>query len=1303
MRVYASAEMTLTDTNDGISVTGIDRYYMASSSSSGITVDSQGWKPDPQETNPISRYHWSYEVVNYSSGSPVPTKPAIIGVYGDSAKMLYLSATAESMTFDADGTPNPSSQVITLTANLQNVSGNASFVATAYNGSTVVSDVVLSGAGNTRTFNQAQFPASANRVQVRATLGNLVDTVTIVKLSNGSMGQNAVVGLLTNESITLPANKDGLVPASSFTGAKGIFDVYDGITKKTDSNDVKYSVVSQSNITVSIDATGAYAVTEMPTGTAVLNGFATLSAIYNGVTIEKQLNVSKSVAGATGATGATGAQGASATSYWITASNNIIGKSQTGVINPTTITFKGFSKTGTANPVAYSGRFIIQTSTNGTTYDNKYVSSANQSSYTYTIPSDSLFVKCLFYMAGGTTVLLDEQTVPIVESAEGIQIGGVNLLRALNSNNYSGIWKVNEDGVVVRGFDGAGATLSALYKAKTSSGDHTFSYAMKEGSSHRVLIHIYDENENVIENKSISGWTWNIYYKGYFRQVNNGGSAVFNAPSETRYITGVIVPPWDIPIVDYTLLWMKLEKGNKPTAWTPAPEDARTYKAWANSADGTADFTRVYPNENLLLESNQLITTSAYGMKDYPLAGTLTATDDVVITIKGSLGADRAGFRGYNSGGSTALAGVLSPIGDGVYQTKGKWNPVGGNSFLRIYQLNSTGTSSSTIEWIKLERGTTPTIYTTNPKDSLSGSVPKYIGMSPLDSNKPEDYAWMINPEWAEAKSDEGLNGKEGAILKQPNAPTNPAVGLIWVDTTSVPNVPKRWTGTEWVKLTATEASEIGAFTESEGTELVERMNTAENIITADSITSTVLSSEDFTTLFDGKANAEDLEGMATISGVDDLLQTWSAQMKSDLGDTYNPLFTRYTELKETIDKFDFKISQAGGINMLQNSLGFSGLDFWEDTTAPGINILEGSYGDMREVTVQGWGDYRDPLIRNGNSLLGDYIQIGKTYTLSVRLATGAYSARCFIRMPKEGEPYRDFRGNDIPPNSTGISKVTFTVPEDALSAYVFSIRLDLSTTPAHTMSHGGFKLEEGSVATAWTPAPLEAPGFTGGGLTTTTQDNALASLGFGSGFVNQASGAKAIQRVELPSAGMYTLSFYMKKVTTNGESVLPVGTGGIELYLGGEKHIFIGAEKGVEVESFEKYSYTFTTELLDLEVHMVATDNEDTEVTISGIMLNIGDLALLWQPYPSEIYNTNVLVDINGITVKNNQTDGYTIITPKEFSGYANVDGNMRRIFTLNGATTEVEELEIRSKLKMGVLTVIPVTTTKNKGWAFI
>ena len=139
----------------------------------------------------------------------------------------------------------------------------------------------------------------------------------------------------------------------------------------------------------------------------------------------------------------------------------------------------------------------------------------------------------------------------------------------------------------------------------------------------------------------------------------------------------------------------------------------------------------------------------------------MTATDDVVITLKGVLGTDREKFHVYNSSGAGANSiGSLTPLGNGIYQYNRKWNPNGGNSFLEIYQVNSTATSASTIEWIKLERGTAPTIYTTNPSDSLTGSVPKYVGFSPLDSNKPSDYEWIINPEYTKALSDESLTNK---------------------------------------------------------------------------------------------------------------------------------------------------------------------------------------------------------------------------------------------------------------------------------------------------------------------------------------------------------------------------------------------------------------------------------------------------------------------------------------------------------------------------------------------------------------
>ncbi|TFI12031.1 collagen-like protein, partial [Thiopseudomonas sp. 4R-3cl] len=228
--------------------------------------------------------------------------PSIIGVYGDSAKLLYLSTTGESMTFNADGTPNPSNQTITLTANLQNVLGNVTFVATAYNGPTVVSNIALSGTGNTRTFNQAQFPASADRIQVRATLGNLVDTVTIVKLRNGGNGQDAIVGYLTNESVTLSANNSGVV--SSFTNATGTFKVFEGLTDRTTTSSFK--VKSQSGATATISSSGIYTVSAMSADTATV----VFEATYNGVKIDQTLSLAKSKEGATGPQGPQGPKGA---------------------------------------------------------------------------------------------------------------------------------------------------------------------------------------------------------------------------------------------------------------------------------------------------------------------------------------------------------------------------------------------------------------------------------------------------------------------------------------------------------------------------------------------------------------------------------------------------------------------------------------------------------------------------------------------------------------------------------------------------------------------------------------------------------------------------------------------------------------------------------------------------------------------------------------------------------------------------------------------------------------------------------
>lgn len=71
---------------------------------------------------------------------------------------------------------------------------------------------------------------------------------------------------------------------------------------------------------------------------------------------------------------------------------------------------------------------------------------------------------------------------------------------------------------------------------------------------------------------------------------------------------------------------------------------------------------------------------------------------------------------------------------------------------------------------------------------------------------------------------------KEGVVYKQTTAPTH-QTGRLWIDTSEMPNILYRSDGTAWIKASPTEASEVGAFRQSDGSALLSRMSTAETAI----------------------------------------------------------------------------------------------------------------------------------------------------------------------------------------------------------------------------------------------------------------------------------------------------------------------------------------------------------------------------------------------------------------------------------------------------------------------------------------
>ena len=59
--------------------------------------------------------------------------------------------------------------------------------------------------------------------------------------------------------------------------------------------------------------------------------------------------------------------------------------------------------------------------------------------------------------------------------------------------------------------------------------------------------------------------------------------------------------------------------------------------------------------------------------------------------------------------------------------------------------------------------------------------------------------------------------------------------------------------------------------------------------------------------------------------------------------------------------------------------------------------------------------------------------------------------------------------------------------------------------------------------------------------------------------------------------------------------------------------------------------------------------------------------------------------------------------MSPLEFSGYANINGVVTKIFTLNNDTTEVEKLKSRKEINMFPLKIVPITEGAKQGWAFV
>lgn len=237
--------------------------------------------------------------------------------------------------------------------------------------------------------------------------------------------------------------------------------------------------------------------------------------------------------------GEPGADGKPGRTYIIEPSCTVLKRGADKVISPNFLEFNAYYRDGdSATRYAYSGRFIIEETADGNTWKTIYTSSANESSvkhYLYTvltdgngqtitggngttvgIPRDITNIRCKLYAAGGTTNMLDMQSVAVAIDVDNLtQTDIVNIL----SNN--GAWKglYYKNGRLYISFSAALGGELALGGANNGNGIQRIydSYGNIIVTADTEGITVYSKDGTPKARMSDQG---SIYFKEYYENGN---------------------------------------------------------------------------------------------------------------------------------------------------------------------------------------------------------------------------------------------------------------------------------------------------------------------------------------------------------------------------------------------------------------------------------------------------------------------------------------------------------------------------------------------------------------------------------------------------------------------------------------------------------------------------------------------------------------------------------------------------------------------------------------------------------------
>lgn len=417
--------------------------------------------------------------------------------------------------------------------------------------------------------------------------------ITLTVVNDGEQGKPGTPALnvvVANESQSIPCTNAGLVSKQMlleipFTGYEGFTKIACEVTVGELPSGISHTV---ENATPEKDGKVILNVAKNATlgGADILNGVINLTFTLKGQSVVKQFSWTKTKDGANG----------SARVYMLQPSTLIVKKLSGDKFSPEAVTFSGFYKDGNAAATnEYSGRFIIERSINGTTFETVYTSSKDEAISIYKVQKDDVAIKCTLCASGSITNKLDYQTVTVLNDGSNTNSGGVNLVEETNRGDKNWRWNME-----IGDYTTSAESSNKINCAKLTRGslaqsgwsyilyskimpekykpdeDYMISFDVKSNVTTSINAYLCDENS--VKNTNDLGETYTVIkneiVKDEWKQCVFQVRTKKTLPS-TRQQVLYLTDMDSKPNTYYMFKNLQIERGTIVTDWKPAPEDVK--------------------------------------------------------------------------------------------------------------------------------------------------------------------------------------------------------------------------------------------------------------------------------------------------------------------------------------------------------------------------------------------------------------------------------------------------------------------------------------------------------------------------------------------------------------------------------------------------------------------------------------------------------------------------------------------------------------------------------------------------------